>query len=315
MKGNRIFTIILLLIVTALAGGAIYLGYKLQEQSTVAPTNSSAATNGCPTSTAVRPRFRVAYNGSDRGWLENASVPASGIVQFNFGVIQDATTTTITFRSDGSMKLFRGNTEIASRSGGGGPVGISVPTPWNPGVTYTLRYYATSGVECASTTITLTAAATATPTPTPSGVVCNSNNVTLTVSPSSPRVGQQVTFSLTTLEGNTFIEDAWSPSGGVDCTGGVTSTASKTCMTLSAGNYSWQHSWRKCEVDFDHCSEVCSRTINYTIQPVNGTPLPTATNPPTGGGTNLPATALIDDQTDTIMLGLVFIGAGGVVVA
>lgn len=105
---------------------------------------------------------------------------------------------------------------------------------------------------------------------------CNNANVTLSVSP-NPRVGQNVTFTVSGSEGDLHVEDTWT--GGVNCSGGF--WGSKTCAASSAGKYTWTHRWRKCQRDnTSNCSSPCSKSIEFTVsdaaqpppQPINLNP-------------------------------------------
>lgn len=111
---------------------------------------------------------------------------------------------------------------------------------------------------------------------------CDPNQLNMSVSSSSIRQGQIVTFSLSGNQGSTHVNDTFS--GGVNCPGfNIAWPVSQTCTTTTPGTHTWTHTWRNCACDFDHCSSTtCSKSVTFTVtaNPTN-TPVPTNTPIPT----------------------------------
>lgn len=107
------------------------------------------------------------------------------------------------------------------------------------------------------------------PPPPPQAPACDPSQVKMSVSPNPAKVGDLIIFTVSGLQGSTWIGDSWS--GGVNCSGSF--WGSKTCAaTASGNNFGWTHTWQNtAENNFDIKSPVCSRTINFSIQ---GTPPP-----------------------------------------
>lgn len=112
---------------------------------------------------------------------------------------------------------------------------------------------------------------------------CNPDNVIMIVNPQPATVNQEIEFFVGGSEGDTWIEDSFSPNDGVDCQGPI--WGKKVCRALKEGTFQWTHKWKKCFGDFNNCSDVCQKTIPFTISSsavANPTtiPIPTLTPAP-----------------------------------
>lgn len=134
-------------------------------------------------------------------------------------------------------------------------------------------------------------APTNTPIPTQAPISCNPNNVNMSVTPNQSQLNNNVVFSLQgSTEGDTWIEDYWTPNGGgVNCSGTV--WPSKTCQVTNGAtaSYTWTHKWKKCVGDVNHCSELCQKQAGYSVVAVPTlTPVPTVTLTPVPTVTTTP---------------------------
>jgi len=115
-----------------------------------------------------------------------------------------------------------------------------------------------------------------------SSVSCNAANLTMSINPNPSSVGSEISFIVSGTEGDTYIEDYWSSSGGVDCSG--TFWGTKKCTALAEGTYTWEHKWKKCVGSLTNCSSLCRKSLGFTISVRQGptsTPMPSLTAVPT----------------------------------
>lgn len=107
-------------------------------------------------------------------------------------------------------------------------------------------------------------------TPQPPG--CNPYNLEMSYTPSPGRIGETMYFNMDGYneEGSVFRDDSFN--GGVsNCYNGWPTTR---CIASSGGDFTWTHYWRTCVGDFEHCSDQCSKTLNFTIGIPTPTPIP-----------------------------------------
>jgi hypothetical protein len=116
--------------------------------------------------------------------------------------------------------------------------------------------------------------------------VCNPNNVSMSANPNPARVGENITFRVSGTEGDTFIEDIWTPSDGVNCQGNF--WGEKTCQALRDGQFVWWHKWKKCIGSFENCSDFCTKAYLFSILPASTNPTPTPIATPTPTPTPIP---------------------------
>lgn len=103
-----------------------------------------------------------------------------------------------------------------------------------------------------------------------SAPACDNNQVQMSFSPNSPKSGDTIVFNVTGSQGSTYINDVWSPDGGVDCSGGF--WGGKECKAKKEGTYKWTHKWKNCASG--NCgvtSSECSKELSFTIA-ANSTP-------------------------------------------
>jgi len=102
-------------------------------------------------------------------------------------------------------------------------------------------------------------------------ISCNTSDITLSVRPNPAGTNSSLTFEITG-DASTYIGDDYG--GGVvanSCTGDWNN---KTCISSSTpGTYTWTHTWKHCIGDFYHCSDLCSKSINYTLVAPTPTPV------------------------------------------
>lgn len=126
--------------------------------------------------------------------------------------------------------------------------------------------------------------------------LCNPNNLTMTVNPNPAPINSLIEFSLSGTEGDTWIEDNWYPSGGVNCQGAF--WGRKTCQALRTGFYIWEHKWKKCIGSIDNCSDYCAKTVTFSIVD-QIVPSPTPTQTPTPTPTHTPTPTQTPTPTPT----------------
>lgn len=111
---------------------------------------------------------------------------------------------------------------------------------------------------------------------------CDPSKVNMSVFPTNPSVGSQVTFSLSGTQGATHVGDSWS--GGVNCSGGF--AGNKTCTATAEGTFTWTHTWRNCLGSLSNCSSTTCTTSpkSFTIGSTTPTTPPIVTQPPPVAG-------------------------------
>lgn len=118
------------------------------------------------------------------------------------------------------------------------------------------------------------------------GVTSNAitcNQVTLQASPNPVTANKTINFTISG-DASTYIGDNFG-SGAVNCHGpwnNISCTAS-----AQPGAYTWNHTWKHCVGDFNHCSDTCSVSLKYQIASASSSPspLPTPTPKPTSSST------------------------------
>lgn len=111
--------------------------------------------------------------------------------------------------------------------------------------------------------------------PPPTNVSCNTNDITLSVSPNPQNIRGNMTFSISG-DASLWISD--SRPGVSNCSGAWNNT---TCRADIGGTYTWTHYWKVCSGSFDNCSPQCSKSTTYSINSPTPTPTPTPTQTPT----------------------------------
>lgn len=124
-------------------------------------------------------------------------------------------------------------------------------------------------------------------------ITCNYNQVALHATPQTINIGQPVNFTISG-DASTWIVDDFG-SGVTNCTGGWNN---KTCQANRTGDYTWTHTWKHCQVDFNHCSNTCTLQTNYSVK--DNTPHPTSTPVVTPAPTVAPTPPLTPNPTPTL---------------
>ncbi|MBI4036828.1 hypothetical protein HY385_00170 [Candidatus Daviesbacteria bacterium] len=125
------------------------------------------------------------------------------------------------------------------------------------------------------------AQSTPTPTPTPTQTpapACNDNQVALNANPKSVLPGGVINFGISG-DASTWIGDNFGGGAG-SCSGAWNS---QNCMVSNTpGTYTWTHTWKKCEGNFNNCSNTCTKSTQFIVEPTpTVTPVPTVTPLPT----------------------------------
>ncbi|MFH0948675.1 MAG: hypothetical protein V1833_06755, partial [Elusimicrobiota bacterium] len=94
----------------------------------------------------------------------------------------------------------------------------------------------------------------------PAQPTCNTNDISLSVSPSTVNQGSTVNFNISG-DASTHVNDNF---GGAvsNCFG---SWQNKTCTAVSPGNFTWTHSWQHCEGNVNNCSNTCAKSTGFSV--------------------------------------------------
>lgn len=98
----------------------------------------------------------------------------------------------------------------------------------------------------------------------PSAPICNSDSVSLSVSPNNTNLGSQINFRISG-DASTYINDHFG-GGANNCSGNwAVGGSGLTCNAAAAGNFIWTHSWKHCEGSINNCSDTCTKTANFSV--------------------------------------------------
>lgn len=125
------------------------------------------------------------------------------------------------------------------------------------------------------------AAASPSPAPVaPGAVTCNDSSVSLVVSPAVVNQNSQINFRING-DGSTFPTDEFG-GGAINCQGEQlpwrVGSPGLTCAAPAPGNFTWTHTWRHCEGNFNNCSNTCVKTASFAV--VATPPPPSPVIPP-----------------------------------